>query len=230
MTTCSPRLSGMKEVAAGVWHIPGFPANWINVYLVEDVLVDASRRGAGPGIVKELGERSLSMLALTHVHPDHQGAAKFLCERYDIPLACHAADRALMEGTAPRDELPLMARVSVAMFAGPPHHVARELNEGDSVGGFTVYHTPGHSPGHVLLFRERDGVAIVGDVVNCMNLATSRPGLHQPPDAFTPDPVENRRSIRRLAELDPQVICAGHGPVWRDRPAFKKFVADLPPD
>ena len=220
----------MKQVAPDVWHIPGFPASWINVYLVGDVLIDASRRGAGGGIVKDLGDRTPSMVALTHVHPDHQGAAKFLCDRYDIPLACHADDRELMEGKVEMSSLPLLARVSTALFAGPPHPVSRVLKEGDDVAGFTVYHAPGHTPGHVLFFRERDGVAIVGDVVNCMNLATAIPGLHQPPDAFTPDPVQNRMSIRKLAELDPQVICAGHGPVWRDRPRFRDFVRKLPED
>lgn len=220
----------MRQIAPDVWHIPGFPANWINVYLVGDVLIDASRRGAGPGIVKELGDHRAASIALTHVHPDHQGAAKFLCDHYRIPLRCHAADRDLMEGKYERAALPLIARVSVALFAGPAHPVATELKEGDDVAGFTVYHTPGHSPGHVIFHRERDGVAIVGDVVNCMNLATAIPGLHQPPNGFTPDPVQNRRSIRKLAELDPQVICAGHGPVWRNRPKFKEFVRGLPQD
>ncbi|MFN2462632.1 MAG: MBL fold metallo-hydrolase [Candidatus Dormibacteria bacterium] len=220
----------MKQVAPDVWHLPGWPPGWINVYLVGDVLVDASRRGVGPGIVKELGDRSISEVALTHVHPDHQGAAGFICEKYAATLACHADDKALMEGEYDRGSLPLIARISVALFAGPPHRVDRVLAEGDDVAGFTVYHTPGHSPGHVVFFRERDGVAIVGDVVNTMNLATTARGLHEPPTGFTPDPVQNRRSIRKLAELDPQVICAGHGPVWRDRPAFKEFVRRLPQD
>jgi hydroxyacylglutathione hydrolase len=220
----------MREIAPGVWHLPGRPANWINVYLIGDVLIDASRRGAGAGILKELGDRRLSMVALTHVHPDHQGAAHFICQRFDIPLACHVGDRDVMEGTVSRDNLPLMARVSERLFSGPPHQVGHELKEGDDVEGFTVFHTPGHSPGHVTFFRERDGVAIVGDVVNCMSLSTAIPGLHEPPRAFTPDPAQNRRSIRKLAELEPQVLCAGHGPVWRDTPRFKEFVRSLRED
>lgn len=220
----------MREIAADVWQLPGTPANWINVYLVEDVLIDASRRGAGPGIVKELGDRQLAMVALTHVHPDHQGAAKFLCDRYDVPLACHEADRAAMEGTGPMAPGTLAAGISNRLFSGPSHPVRRLLKEGDEVAGFTVHHAPGHTPGHVVFFRERDGLAIVGDVLNGMNLFTARRGLNQPPKGFTADPVENRRSIRRVAELEPQVICFGHGPAWRDRPAFKKFVAAIPAD
>lgn len=218
----------MKEIAAGIWHIPGFPANWINVYLIGDVLVDASRRGAGPAIAKEMGDRRLSAVALTHVHPDHQGAAAFLCDTYDVPLWCHADDRGRMEGTEASPSNSLIARVSDRLFSGPPHPVSRVLQPGEEIEGFKVFHTPGHTPGHVTFFRERDGIAVAGDVVNAMNLATSRPGLHEPPAGFSFDPALNRQSIRQLAEMEPQVLCLGHGPVWRDRPKFKEFVGRLP--
>ncbi len=217
----------MRAIGPGVWHIPGSPASWFNVYLVGDVLIDTSRRGAGPGIVKELGDRTLSLVALTHAHFDHQGSARFLCEHYRAPLACHADDRGLMERTIARGDWPRLSWIANRLFSGPPYQVTRALKEGDEVEGFRVYHTPGHTPGHVIFFRERDGIAIAGDLVNCIRL---RPGLHEPPRAFTLDPAQNRRSIRKLAELDPQVICAGHGPVWLDRPRFKEFVRRLPED
>lgn len=220
----------VRTVASGVWHIPGFPTNWINVYLVEDVLIDASRRGAGPAIVKELGGRALSMVALTHVHPDHQGSAHFLCEKFGIPLTCHAEDLGAMEGTVPMPPGTWAAKISNMLFSGPPHPVDHVLAEGDEVGGFRVYHTPGHTPGHVTFFRESDGVAIAGDVLNAMDLRTAIPGLHQPPAYFSSDPRQNRASIRLLAEMDPAVICLGHGPVVRDRPRFREFVRRLPAD
>jgi hydroxyacylglutathione hydrolase len=218
----------MKQVAPGVWHIPGFPANWINVYLVGDVLIDASRRGAGPSIARELGERKLAAVALTHVHPDHQGSAAFLCEAYGVPLWCHAGDRGRMEGTEVAAPGNFGQWLSDRLFTGPPHPVARTLEAGEEIEGFKVHHTPGHSPGHVTFFRESDGVAIAGDVVNAMNLMTGRPGLHEPPAFFSFDPAQNRESIRRLAEMDPQVLCLGHGAVWRDRPSFRRFVQQLP--
>jgi len=220
----------VKEIAPGVWHIPGFPANWINVYLIGDVLVDSSRRGAGPAIVRELGERRLSAVALTHVHPDHQGSAQFLCQKYRAPLWCHADDKGRMEGTEVAPPANMAARISDRLFSGPPHRVSRVLEPGDEIEGFRVFHTPGHTPGHVTFFREKDGVAVAGDVVNAMNLATSLTGLHEPPSGFSFDPARNRRSIRQLAEMDPQVLCLGHGPVWRDRPRFKEFVRRLPAD
>lgn len=218
----------MRQIAPDVWHIPGFPANWINVYLVGNVLVDASRRGAGPGIVKALGDRRPAAVALTHVHPDHQGAAKYLCDHFGAPLWCHETDRGAMEGTAPMAPGTVASKISERLFAGPRHHVTRLLQPGDEVAGFKVFHTPGHTPGHVTFFRELDGVAVAGDVLNAMDLRTAIPGLHQPPGYFSADPAQNRASIRLLADMDPQVLCLGHGPVWRDRPKFKEFVGRLP--
>jgi hydroxyacylglutathione hydrolase len=105
--------------------------------------------------------------------------------------------------------------------------VERHLHEGDEVAGFTVIDVPGHSAGHIALWREPDRVLIAGDVLNSMNLITAIPGLHEPPAIFTPDPVRNRESIKRIAALEPRVACFGHGPVWRDTGRLTAFAACL---
>jgi glyoxylase-like metal-dependent hydrolase (beta-lactamase superfamily II) len=61
-----------------------------------------------------------------------------------------------------------------------------------------------------------------------MNLLTTRAGIQEPPAVFTPDPVANRRAIRRLAELEPRVVLAGHGPPVTDPAALPAFAATLP--
>ena len=91
----------MREISPNVWQLIGFPPNFVNVYLIGDVLIDAATRWAGRRILRQIGDRKLSMLALTHAHPDHQGVAKMICERYRIPLACHAADVPTMQGERP---------------------------------------------------------------------------------------------------------------------------------
>ena len=78
------------------------------------------------------------------------------------------------------------------------------LNEGDEVAGFRVVHAPGHARGEVIFFRDSDRVAICGDVIRNMSYATGLPGIKEPPEIFTYDPPENRRSIRKLAELKPE--------------------------
>ncbi|MBS0207736.1 MAG: MBL fold metallo-hydrolase [Planctomycetes bacterium] len=217
----------MREIAPDVWQLAGFPPHAINIYLVGDVLIDAGTRWSPGRIGRQLEDQPIRLLALTHVHPDHQGAARWVCERYGAPLACHADDRPTMEGTRPMLPANRFIALSTAFFAGPPRPVTRELKPDDEVAGFRVLHLPGHTPGHVVFFRERDRVAIVGDVLNGMNLLTTMPGLHEPPSFFCTDPAENRRSIRRLVELKPSLLCFGHGPPLSDMAQLGRFVERL---
>ena len=221
----------MKHLAPGVWRLKELPAPTINVYLAEDALIDAGRTWDKRRIFAELDGREISLLALTHVHPDHQGSAKAVCEARGVPLACHADDVDAMEGRRPIQEAATsnpVNRVVRALWEGPPHEVGRVLRDGDEVAGFRVVHTPGHSRGHVVFFREDDRVAICGDVIRNMSYATGLPGIKEPPRIFTYDMAENRRSIRRLAELNPSLILPGHGPAVTDIAAFERFVAALP--
>src|SRR5581483_1155740 len=88
----------MDLIAKGVWQLQGFPRNLFNVYRIENVLIDAGTRWARNRILRQVQDRPPRLLALTHCHPDHQGAAKAVCDRFGIPLACHEADVAAMEG------------------------------------------------------------------------------------------------------------------------------------
>ena len=221
----------MKYLAPGVWRLKEFPAPTINVYLAEDVLIDAGRRWDQRRIFAEIEGRELSLLALTHAHPDHQGVAKDVCEARGIPLACHADDVEAMEGKRRMQEAApgnLVNKVIRSIWQGPPYRVDRVLSEGDEVAGFRVVHAPGHSRGEVIFFREQDRVAICGDVIRNLSYATGLPSIKEPPDIFTADPAENRRSIRKLAELNPSLILPGHGPAIADIGAFERFVASLP--
>jgi glyoxylase-like metal-dependent hydrolase (beta-lactamase superfamily II) len=219
----------LRSLAPDVWRLDERPRPLINIYLAGDVLIDAGRRWDAGRIRRQLGERELSLLALTHVHPDHQGCAKMVCERYGVPLACHRDDVDAMEGRRRvRASDSLNARLFARLWEGPPHPVGRALEEGDEVAGFRVLHAPGHAPGEVIFFRESDRVAICGDVIRNISYLTLRTRLAEPPDDLTPDPVENRRSIRRLAALEPALILPGHGPAVTDMAEFERFVAALP--
>jgi hydroxyacylglutathione hydrolase len=221
----------LKYLAPGVWRLKEFPAPTINVYLAEDVLIDAGRSWDKRRIFAELEGREIKLLALTHVHPDHQGAAKAVCEARGVPLACHAEDVEAMEGKRPVQEASQtnpVNRIVASIWQGPPHQVDRVLQDGDEVAGFRVVHTPGHARGHVVFFRESDRVAICGDVIRNMSYATGLPGIKEPPQIFTYDMAENRRSIRKLAELEPSLILPGHGPAVTDMAAFERFASALP--
>jgi glyoxylase-like metal-dependent hydrolase (beta-lactamase superfamily II) len=220
----------MKQLAPGVWRLHEFPGPITNCYLAGDVLIDAGRRWDRNRIFKEIAGRELSLLALTHVHPDHQGAAKDVCEARGIPLACHAGDVDAMEGRRPMQEGSadnLITRFATHLWQGPPHRVGRVLQEGDEVAGFRVVHAPGHARGEVIFFRESDRVAICGDVIRNMSFATGRTVIMEPLRILTYDMVENRRSIRKLAALNPTLILPGHGPEVADLDKFRRFVEQL---
>jgi hydroxyacylglutathione hydrolase len=217
----------MREVAEGVWQLAGFPRDMFNVYLLGDVLVDAATRWARRRIVRQLQDRPLRMVALTHCHPDHQGAASGLCRRFGVPLACHEADVPATEGRAPMQPDNRMLRLGCWFWAGRAHPVGRVLRDGDEVAGFRVVHAPGHTAGHVLFFRAADRVVIAGDVLANIHFLTGEPGLRQPPPFFCADPAQNRRSIHILAGLQPAVVCFGHGPPLRHGPTLQRFAERL---
>jgi glyoxylase-like metal-dependent hydrolase (beta-lactamase superfamily II) len=170
----------------------------------------------------------VSLVALTHAHPDHQGAARAVCQARQIPLACHTDDVDAMEGRRAMGGASPISRTVARVWGGPPHSVDRVLVDGDEIGGFRVIHAPGHSPGEVIFFREPDRVAICGDVVRSLSYATLRRRILAPPDAFNTDSAENRRSIRKLADLNPALILPGHGDAITDMTAFSRFVRELP--
>jgi hydroxyacylglutathione hydrolase len=222
----------MKKLADGVFQLRGFPTDAINVYLAGDVLIDAATRQAERRILRQLRGRVLSAHALTHAHADHQGASHAVCTDFGVPYWVGENDVEAAEGgpeaVSRRQRPGLINRFQKRFWTGPGHSVGRALKEGDTVGDFTVLEVPGHSVGHVAYWRDRDRVLILGDVVNTMNLLTTKRGLQEPPIRFTPDPVRNRASIRRLAELRPALVCAGHGPPLRDSESFVAFAESLP--
>ena len=213
----------MRKIADGVWQLSGFPRDMFNVYLVNDMLIDTATRWAKRRILRQLHGQTLQMVALTHCHPDHQGVAKIVCEKFGVSLACHEADVPAMEGrTGMKPENGLM-RLGERFWSGPACPVGRVLHEGDVVAGFRVIHAPGHTPGHVIYFREADRVALVGDVLVNMNFVTGKAGLRKPPPFFCVDAAQNRQSVMRLLDLKPAVLCFGHGPPLANADVLERF-------
>jgi len=217
----------MKNIAKDVYQIPLFPRNAINCYLIEDVLIDAGIRTSSNKILKSIKGKSIAKHALTHAHADHQGSSKTICETLNIPLFCSEHEKAFAENGNVITEYPnpnhFISKFQKNFWAGKGHLVSQTLKEGDQIGGFTVIETPGHSRGHLSFFREKDGVLIVGDVMTNMNLLTTKVGLHEPPHLFTADQETNRKSIQKLASLQPKILCFGHGPILFNNGELEKF-------
>jgi glyoxylase-like metal-dependent hydrolase (beta-lactamase superfamily II) len=220
----------VKQVVEGLHLLRGVPANAFNVYLMGDVIVDAATKRAHRRILRQVRGRPVSAHAITHGHADHQGSSHQICEQLRIPLLCPAGEADAMESGNFASLVPdrKLTRWQLRNWAGPAHPVASRLREGDEVGGFQVIDTPGHSPGHVSFWREADRVLVLGDVLFNRHPVTGLPGLVEPPEIFTVDVPSNRESARKLAGLEPRVVCFGHGPPLRDGAKVVDFVRKLP--
>ncbi len=215
----------MKEIADGVWRLP-VRANVVNVFVVGDVLIDAGMPWDAGWLLGQLAGRDIAAHAITHAHPDHMGGSPAITRELGIPFWCGAADVPAAEDPAamtgdflrlpfggpslPRN--PLTDRGFRAASGGGVS-VARALGEGDDVGGFTVLDTPGHTRGHIALWRAADRVLIGGDACWNLEYVRGRPGLVPPAGPANVDNAAVRDSIRKLAALEPAVAAFGHGPV-----------------
>ncbi len=213
----------LARVADDIFQLSLLPRGGINAYLVGDVLVDAGLGIHGRGIAKAVSDRAVKTHLLTHAHGDHVGGSKTVSEALGVPVWCGAGDAEAVRA----GKVVAASRVQ-ALFNWKPVQVARELSQGDELGpGFTVLNTPGHSPGHIALWRESDRTLLCGDVFLNLNFYTTVPGLNEPPTLFTVDPAANRTAARRLAELEPALVLFGHGKPLRDRAKLMAFAHTL---
>lgn len=220
----------LRQIAPEVFHIALMPRNSINCYIIEDILVDSGIRSSYSTVRKILQKVPVHQHVLTHAHADHQGCSDQICAEFGIPLLCHPKEVFRTETGMVTNDYPTpehwMAKLQQKYWAGQGHKVERTIVENDMIGNFRVIETPGHSPGHISLFRERDGVLIIGDAATNMNLLTTIEDLRLPPNIFTTDQHRNIKSLQKLASLNPSIICFGHGPVLRNiNRKFEKFVA-----
>jgi hydroxyacylglutathione hydrolase len=221
----------MRELAEDVFQLPGKPPNMINAYFIEGILIDSGTPQSHRRIFRGLGDRIPTAHLVTHAHPDHFGSSARVCERFGIPLMAGEKDAGAIEQGKPEMSDTFLGRRILSKIPPPQAHpVATRLKEGDRVGNFEVLDAPGHSRGHIALWRAEDKVLVLADVLFNLNPLTMRPGLREPPAALTLNPAQNRASARRLAELEPDLVLFGHGPPLRNPEALTWFAASLPKD
>ena len=199
----------------------------------EWVLVDAGMPGYADRIAhaaeRRFGADSRpAAIVLTHGHFDHVGSLRELAERWDAPIYAHELELPYLTGRSaypPPDPTVgggLMARLSPLYPKGPWDFGdrVRTLPADGAVPGAPGWHwieTPGHSPGHVSLFRAHDRALVAGDAFvttkqeSALAALTQRPEIHGPPMYFTPDWEQARVSVTRLSALGPTLAVTGHG-------------------
>jgi hydroxyacylglutathione hydrolase len=239
------RLRGASEpeqIAAGVWLVRGgFPARTMNVYLLEEedgvTVFDAGIAAMAPSLASAAARLGVARrVVLGHADADHRGAAAGL----RAPVYCHELEREAAQSASPWREYwnldlldphgrLLLGRL-IPIWDGGALEVAGTVVEGDRIAGFEVIELPGHAPGLIGLFRESDRLALVSDALYTLDPQTGlkRPA-RVPHPAFNLDTDQARRSIRKLAELDPSIAWPGHAdPVAGDvRAQLERAAATL---
>ena len=175
-------------------------------------LIDTGAPGSGPEILSAVN--AVDRIVLTHGHVDHSGSAAELHLATAAPVLAGAGDAAEIRAGAALPapvfedwEVPIHQRVSVDLpDTAPPVPVDRELVDGDVLdfgGGAKVLAIPGHTRGSIAIHLPRDGVLFTGDTI--ANVGTVMLGT------FNQDRAQTVASLRRLAALDVQTACFGHG-------------------
>jgi glyoxylase-like metal-dependent hydrolase (beta-lactamase superfamily II) len=223
----------LDAVAAG---IIGLRLLFVNVFAVSSasgwMLVDAGLNGSAGRILRwandHFDDRPPDGIVLTHAHFDHVGAVDELIEAWNVPVYAHHDELPYVTGQrlypAPDPSVGggLMARMASAyprrsINLGPRVTALPADGTVPALPGWRCIHTPGHTAGHVSLFRDEDRALIVGDAFcttkqeSFFAVATQRPELHGPPAYFTTDWNAARASVQRLGALDPAFIAPGHG-------------------
>jgi glyoxylase-like metal-dependent hydrolase (beta-lactamase superfamily II) len=166
---------------------------YANSYIYGTILVDA---GVPPMAIKPYKDE-IDTIILTHCHFDHTARVKEIASMCKAKVAIHKNDaRGLV------DDIQSLSMHFGARSPGIAPDIV--LAEGDIIGELTVLHTPGHTPGSICLFSERDLVLISGDTVfsdGCFG-RYDFPGGNR---------MELARSLNRLSLLDVEGLYPGHG-------------------
>ena len=231
-----PRVGSLHEVAP---DIAGLRQLMVNVFFIGDpgsgdwTLVDAGLRGSAEPIIREAAKRfgpdaKPRNILLTHGHFDHVGALKRLARHWGVDVFAHSLEMPYLTGRSsypPPDPTVGggMMAWSAALYPKKPIDLSgfvKPLPKDGTVPGLPEwrwFHTPGHSPGHVSFFRERDRALIAGDAFvttrqeSAIAVMKQAPELNGPPAYFTPDWEAARASVKHLASLNPEVVATGHG-------------------
>ena len=204
------------EIIAGIHVVPGIFLS--RVYLIEDdalALVDSGLPWNARTVlryIRSIGRRpeELRWILMTHSHPDHTAGALGVSRRTGAQIVAHADDTKTHSNqevsltymgvfTSLRLPLPFLQRTCVDRVVDDGHVLPL-------MGGTTVLHTPGHTPGSVAYLLESKSVLFSGDTVFSDGRRVSRSIPY-----FGHNDQEYRESLQKLASVEFDTLCGGHG-------------------
>lgn len=195
----------------------------VNCYMIEEqnelILIDAGMPASFKGIVNLINklDKPLTNIILTHAHGDHVGSLIKLKKEYpEISVSISNRDSRLLRGDKTLEEHEQQSPIK----GGVPKNLDiipnRLLKEGDRVGPLEVIETPGHTPGSIALFDNKNKAIIVGDAFQTQGRVAVC-GQLVPLFPFPAFATWNREislaSAKKIQQLDPKILAAGHGKV-----------------
>jgi glyoxylase-like metal-dependent hydrolase (beta-lactamase superfamily II) len=231
----------VEKIVSGVYSIS---MGVVNAFMIDApeglVLIDTGTQSRVKAILEAIGEigrnpDDLASILVTHCHPDHSGSLAALKWATGAEAYMHPVDAAMVrQGKATRPLKPApgpLRRVLFWAFIRPAatiesSEIEHEVSDGEEIpvaGGIRAIHTPGHCAGQVsLLWPRQGGVLFAADA--CSNVGRLDLSLGYE------DLEEGKRSLSKLALLDFEVACFGHGRPIRSRASrrFRKKWATYP--
>jgi glyoxylase-like metal-dependent hydrolase (beta-lactamase superfamily II) len=228
----------------------------VNLYIIGEpkgkdskwILVDTGLAHSSKAILEEVerlyGENCPPQaIILTHGHFDHVGSVIELSDQWNVPVYAHSLELPYLTGK--ENYPPADPTVGEGLIAGMSsifpneginlEHRIHPLPQDGSIPNMPEWqwiHTPGHTPGHISLFRKSDGILIAGDAIttvkqeSLLSVLTQKQELNGPPAYFTTDWNKAEESVRTLQQLKPTLAITSHGAPMRGE-ELKAALEDL---
>jgi glyoxylase-like metal-dependent hydrolase (beta-lactamase superfamily II) len=213
------------EITSGIYSLWQKKGAYVHAYLLDDgkelTLIDTLYDVDAKRILDQIAQigktvGDLKRIIMTHAHRSHLGGLALLKELSGAPVYAHEWEADLISGDRAAQQVswlphrpvrtyPLQLALNVGIGKHPPVRVDNFIHDGDQLGPVKVWYAPGHSPGHLAFYWPERRALIAGDAI------CTWPSFQLGWPGFSLNPKQHRASVRRLAELDTEVLCVGHG-------------------
>jgi glyoxylase-like metal-dependent hydrolase (beta-lactamase superfamily II) len=223
----------MVEILDGVHRIDG--ENPYSYIIVEDdgslTLIDTGMSKDGRKVMDYVQEKmskkpsDLKTIILTHCHTPYVRGVFSIKKATGARVAIHEADADYLSGKKtmppPKGAVRILFRISEPFLTFTPVEPDQRLKDSDRVGSLTVLHVPGHTPGSIALYDQRRKLIFVADTIRY-----EKGRLQGPPEEFTFDVNEARKSIQKISSIEFNTLLGGQGEVFNSNEA-PQTVKDL---